>query len=79
MAVLPVIRSGFYEDRQKFTLCGPNVRHNFSPFLASKSSVFRMFVGVINYFMPMIRLVSYNMVVLETGRGWPPFDQERRL
>ena len=33
----------------------------------------------VKYFVLMIGLVSYNMVVLETGRGWPPFDQKRRL
>ena len=27
----------------------------------------------------MIGLVSYNKVVLETGRGWSPYDQEKEI
>ena len=44
-----------------------NVRHNFPPIL-SKYFLFSS-QACFNYFLPMIGLVRYNTVVLETGRG----------
>ena len=51
VAVLLVIRSGIYEDRQKFTLCWTECPTQFSPilskyFLLPTSSMLRMFVCV---------------------------------
>ena len=81
VVVLPVIRSGFYEDRQKYTLCRSECPTQFSPilskyFLLPSQACLECSQGQLFF---ANNLTSYHTVVLETGRGWPPFDQESRL